>query len=63
MRVVEERRGLKIGCIEEIAHRQGFQGLHLRRATAESRRPVAHERLWRVTAQTAGTLDETFLGR
>ena len=27
MRVVEERQGLKIGWIEEIAYRQGFPGL------------------------------------
>jgi glucose-1-phosphate thymidylyltransferase len=36
VRVVEERQGLKVGCIEEIAYREGFIGADNLRALAES---------------------------
>jgi glucose-1-phosphate thymidylyltransferase len=35
VRVVEDRQGLKIGCIEEIAYRQGYIGADQLRALAE----------------------------
>jgi glucose-1-phosphate thymidylyltransferase len=35
VRVVEERQGLKIGCIEEIAFRQGFISAEHLRVLAE----------------------------
>jgi glucose-1-phosphate thymidylyltransferase len=35
VRVVEDRQGLKIGCIEEVAYRQGFIDCYTLRAIAE----------------------------
>ena len=35
VQVIEERQGLKIGCIEEIAYRKGFIGADQLKAVAE----------------------------
>jgi len=34
VRIVEQRQGLKLGCIEEVAYRMGFIGLHQLRVLA-----------------------------
>ncbi len=50
VQVIEERQGLKIGCIEEVAYHMGFITAEQLRAIAE---PLMKERLRAVSAEPA----------